>query len=231
MLSIFLLFHCSSLEAQVVKTPNKFGSNHDKTTEMSTKDIAQKNSPDGISLLKLSDGDCYTNNDEIKVCFNGTLEDSRCPPNIQCVWAGNAKLDLELTLSDGSVNAFNLNTNHRFRRDTTIGNTYFLLEGLSGKAKTPKVAKLLIVNLDQLDSNAQIIGFNDKSGCSYGFQIKMEKDTIVSNDYKIRDLISKKVDSPIDIYLKLGSKDRKCRNNDGLIKYHVNRIFLSNYRG
>jgi len=202
------------------------GSNHDKTPEMST----LENRTDAISLIKLTSGDCHTSN-EIKVCFNGTLEDSRCPPDVKCVWAGNAKLYLELTLRDGSINAFNLNTNHRFRRDTTIGNTYFLLEGLSVKAKTLKVANLLMVNLDQLDSNAQIIGFNDKSGCNYGFQIKMEKDTIVSNDYKIRDLISKKIDSPINIYIELGSEDKDCRNNDELKKYHVNRIVLSNVIG
>jgi len=193
--------------------------------------ITLENKSDAISLIKLSNGDCHTSNDNVKVCFIGILEDSRCPPDVQCMWAGNAKLDLELTSSDTKIIRFELNTNLRFRKDTTIGSSYILLEGVSGKAKNPKVAKLFIADLDKLESNAQIIGFNTNSGCNYGFQITMGKDTIVSNDYKIRNLVSKKVDSQIDIYIDLGNKDRSCSNNDGLVKYHVNRIALANDTG
>lgn len=38
------------------------------------------------------------------------VNDSRCPPDVQCVWAGNAELAFEWKPSDGGAQAFSLNT-------------------------------------------------------------------------------------------------------------------------
>lgn len=39
------------------------------------------------------------NNGELSITFDGISEDSRCPTDVQCVWAGNASI--RLTLSSG----------------------------------------------------------------------------------------------------------------------------------
>jgi hypothetical protein len=41
-------------------------------------------------------------NGEISVAFDGVSEDSRCPRDVQCVWAGNGAIRLTLTGGDES---------------------------------------------------------------------------------------------------------------------------------
>lgn len=40
------------------------------------------------------------NNGELEVSLDGVTEDSRCPSDVQCVWAGNAGVRLTLKTSD-----------------------------------------------------------------------------------------------------------------------------------
>ena len=47
----------------------------------------------------------------IKIRFISVVEDSRCPMNARCVWAGNAKIKIAVTNSRGVVKIVNLNTN------------------------------------------------------------------------------------------------------------------------
>jgi len=42
--------------------------------------------------------------------FKAVLEDSRCPTNVVCVWAGNGKVKLEILDIDGKNKAVILNT-------------------------------------------------------------------------------------------------------------------------
>lgn len=39
------------------------------------------------------------------------VEDSRCPQDVNCVWAGNAKVIIRVTNSRGKAQTFDLNTN------------------------------------------------------------------------------------------------------------------------
>ena len=38
----------------------------------------------------------------LKIKFLGVTEDSRCPTDVQCVWAGNAKLKFRITSENGT---------------------------------------------------------------------------------------------------------------------------------
>lgn len=57
---------------------------------------------------------------ESLVRFIGIAEDSRCPSDVECVWEGNARADLELRVSGYSPVRFSLNTHAGFTRDTVI---------------------------------------------------------------------------------------------------------------
>ncbi len=46
---------------------------------------------------------------KLKIKFVSVVEDSRCPENVQCVWAGNAKITVTVTSSRGSE-TFEMNT-------------------------------------------------------------------------------------------------------------------------
>ncbi len=45
------------------------------------------------------------------VKFVSVLEDSRCPKGTDCIWAGNAKIQIKLKKKTGAWKTFELNTN------------------------------------------------------------------------------------------------------------------------
>lgn len=47
---------------------------------------------------------------ELKLEFVSVLEDSRCPADVQCIWAGNARVKVRVTDWRGAVKLFELNT-------------------------------------------------------------------------------------------------------------------------
>lgn len=47
----------------------------------------------------------------LKVKFVEVLEDSRCPTGANCIWAGNAKIKIEVTNKGGGRKLLELNTN------------------------------------------------------------------------------------------------------------------------
>lgn len=47
----------------------------------------------------------------LSVSFESVAEDSRCPVNVQCVWAGNARVVIRLTESNEIEPDTSLNTN------------------------------------------------------------------------------------------------------------------------
>jgi hypothetical protein len=49
--------------------------------------------------------------DRLKIKFVSVVEDSRCPTDTNCVWAGNAKVQIKVTDSKGASKIFELNTN------------------------------------------------------------------------------------------------------------------------
>ena len=48
--------------------------------------------------------------DKIKIQFVSLVEDSRCPTDTECVWAGNAKIKIKVSSRRGSE-MFEINTN------------------------------------------------------------------------------------------------------------------------
>ena len=46
----------------------------------------------------------------IKVKFISVVEDSRCPTGVNCMWAGNAKIKIQISKSGKAAKAFELNT-------------------------------------------------------------------------------------------------------------------------
>lgn len=57
---------------------------------------------------------------ETLVRFIGIAEDSRCPSDVECVWEGNARADLEMRVSGYDPVRFSLNTHTGFTNDTVI---------------------------------------------------------------------------------------------------------------
>ena len=47
----------------------------------------------------------------LNVKFVEVLEDSRCPTDANCIWAGNARIKIEVTNKDGGKKTLELNTN------------------------------------------------------------------------------------------------------------------------
>lgn len=48
--------------------------------------------------------------DRLRIKFVA-VEDSRCPADVNCVWAGNAKVTIKVTNRNGRTETFDLNTN------------------------------------------------------------------------------------------------------------------------
>jgi hypothetical protein len=69
---------------------------------------------------------------KITVRFVSVSEDSRCPKNEQCVWAGNARIELEVRPGTGSPRAIALDTNPRGGLPQAELDGYFIvLEGVA----------------------------------------------------------------------------------------------------
>lgn len=49
--------------------------------------------------------------DKLTVKFVSVIEDSRCPTGANCIWAGNAKIQIKITNRKGVSKIFELNTN------------------------------------------------------------------------------------------------------------------------
>jgi hypothetical protein len=50
-------------------------------------------------------------NGKVRITFISVTEDSRCPINAKCIWAGNAKVKIQVSVRGGETKTFVLNTN------------------------------------------------------------------------------------------------------------------------
>lgn len=67
--------------------------------------------PRASETLKITEGQKKTaDRGRLTIKFVGVLEDSRCPPNAQCVWAGNAKVKLAVSKGKAAPKFIELNT-------------------------------------------------------------------------------------------------------------------------
>ncbi|HQX54844.1 MAG TPA: hypothetical protein PLP07_02870 [Pyrinomonadaceae bacterium] len=67
---------------------------------------------------------------KLKVKFISVTEDSRCPEGAQCIWAGNAKVQVEISVPNGEKKTFEFNTGTGPKGDQ-IGGWAVTLESLS----------------------------------------------------------------------------------------------------
>ena len=78
---------------------------------------------EGTIELKLSD--CEKGNiagDDLKLCFEAVVSDSRCPANAVCIWQGAATASFSFT-KNGDTHRFNLSTiamKPNYTKDTVI---------------------------------------------------------------------------------------------------------------
>jgi len=76
---------------------------------------------------------------KIKVEFVEMVEDSRCPKDVNCVWAGNAKIKVKVT-KGGNSKVLELNSNTA-TKDSAFGGYVLKLEKL-----TPEPASNIRIN-------------------------------------------------------------------------------------
>jgi hypothetical protein len=70
----------------------------------------------GVRMIE--DGQTFTmhTGEQVKFADSSSLRyvrvanDSRCPPGVQCIWAGDAEVAFEWTSGSGAVSAFSLHT-------------------------------------------------------------------------------------------------------------------------
>jgi hypothetical protein len=73
----------------------------------------------------------------LKIKFVSVTEDSRCPMDAKCIWAGNAKVNIQVTGPRGETKVFELNTNAG-RRGNQFGNYAINLESLNPARRSNK---------------------------------------------------------------------------------------------
>jgi hypothetical protein len=83
-----------------------------------TQTSQQKNFPRTVELQPQASKKVSS---DLTIRFTSVLEDSRCPTGVQCAWAGNAEIMLEL--SGGLLETVHLNTGGMFPR-TEVYNGY-----------------------------------------------------------------------------------------------------------
>jgi hypothetical protein len=82
--------------------------------------------------IELSCRDClYDPENQLYICLDSVLNDSRCPSGVYCFWEGNAAVRFKFEELNEKPIFFNLNTHRGFTADTIINGYKFTLIGLS----------------------------------------------------------------------------------------------------
>lgn len=83
--------------------------------------------------ITLALGERTTLSDGSQLAYLRLINDSRCPPNTQCVWAGDAEIELRWTpLNKGKATTFSLHTSPRQGDGAiTLGNLRLTLSSLA----------------------------------------------------------------------------------------------------
>ncbi len=69
--------------------------------------------------------------ENLEISFMEVLEDSRCPVDVECLWAGNARILLNVrVLPNGSSARVELNTHESFPRSVELGGYEITLANL-----------------------------------------------------------------------------------------------------
>jgi hypothetical protein len=94
------------------------------------------------SEFTLQSGETATLADASRLRYVRLVEDSRCPPDVQCVWAGDAIIALQWTPATGAAQDFQLHTGVE-PRSQAIGTRRVTLKSL---ARGAQPAASLVVN-------------------------------------------------------------------------------------
>jgi hypothetical protein len=86
---------------------------------------------------------------ELKVEFVSVLEDSRCPADVQCIWAGNARVKIKVTDWRGEAKLFELNTTAGAKGDQ-FGGYAINLVGLTPEPKRKGVRYAATFSIERL---------------------------------------------------------------------------------
>ena len=185
-----------------------------------------------IDTFDLIWGECNTSLEGSTICFKSITTDSRCAEGAECKWEGNATIMLNLSIPGNGKHTLELNTNHNYPMDTTINDFNVVLLDLSPYPEInttifPEeyVAKLSIVNLTTIESNAQVLSFNpNKDICSWGWTIKIDSDTIKSDDELIGKAVGYEINEPVNVFIQLGQKKDHCSDLTGYDFYEIKKI-------
>lgn len=107
--------------------------------------------------VELKHGASRTVDSGLTIRFLSVLNDSRCPIGVQCVWAGNAEIELELT---GSViESVGLNTGSQFPRTYTFEGYTVTLQDLkpqpSSGQTVDEASYIAVLSVDKEAAPAQ----------------------------------------------------------------------------
>ena len=82
----------------------------------------------------------------LKVRFDSVVEDGRCPPEVQCVWQGNAKIRLGLVKAPEGEELIELNTaeGHDPKKFPAVGTYFGYKVRLVSLSSRPVEAHLLV---------------------------------------------------------------------------------------
>lgn len=79
--------------------------------------------------------------DDSRLRYLRLVTDSRCPPDVQCVWAGDAIVALEWSPADSAAQAFELHTGKE-PRSQALGGRTLVLESLARGAQPAATLKI-----------------------------------------------------------------------------------------
>ncbi len=83
-----------------------------------TSDNDDQHNPNDPEVINVDT--CFYNDDQgVSVCLDSVTDDSRCPSDLVCVWAGDAVANFSIKTKN-EINSFQLHTNNDFQNDTVL---------------------------------------------------------------------------------------------------------------
>ena len=117
---IALLTGCASADSQPAAT--------------ATTTTTAQEPPAAMQTITLGIGEKATLADGSRLTYLSLVNDSRCPPNVQCIWAGDAEIELRWEpAGSGKSNTFSLHTSPIQDHGQTgqdVGNLHIALQTL-----------------------------------------------------------------------------------------------------
>ncbi|HVQ36347.1 MAG TPA: hypothetical protein VMS31_02365 [Pyrinomonadaceae bacterium] len=77
----------------------------------------------------------------LKVKFDSSVEDSRCPKDVTCVWAGDARIVISVSRGKAKASTIELHTNGRFAREGRFEGYVIKLVELDPYPRSSRTAK------------------------------------------------------------------------------------------